>query len=132
MSRYLRNLLIALLVIAALFGLDFIFQGRMISPYFSRILMLSGIAITLAVSLNLINGFTGQFSIGHAGFMAVGAYSSAYFSVNYGVNIAAKLGGGRLGWIVALFLATIIGSTCAGIAGLIVGVPSLRLKGDYL
>ena len=129
MPRYLRNLIIALIVIAALYGLDFVFQGRMISPYFSRILMLSGIAITLAVSLNLINGFTGQFSIGHAGFMAVGAYSSAYFSVNYGANLATTLGGGKLGWIVALCLATLIGAACAGFAGLVVGVPSLRLKG---
>ena len=95
MPRYLRNLIIALIVIAVLYGLDFVFQGRLISPYFSRILMLSGIAITLAVSLNLINGFTGQFSIGHAGFMAVGAYSSAYFSVNYGTNLANTLGGGK-------------------------------------
>ena len=132
MPRYLRNLIIALIVIAALYGLDFVFQGRMISPYFSRILMLSGIAITLAVSLNLINGFTGQFSIGHAGFMAVGAYSSAYFSVNYGANLATTLGGGKLGWIVALGLATLVGAGCAGFAGLVVGVPSLRLKGDYL
>ncbi len=132
MSRYLRNLIIALAVIAALYGLDLVFQGRMINPYFSRILMLSGIAITLAVSLNLINGFTGQFSIGHAGFMAVGAYSSAYFSVTYGLSLAERLGGGTLGWIVALFAATVIGSVAAGIAGLVVGVPSLRLKGDYL
>ena len=94
--------------------------------------MLSGIAITLAVSLNLINGFTGQFSIGHAGFMAVGAYSSAYFSVNYGASLAETLGGGKLGWVVALVLATLIGAVVAGLAGLVVGVPSLRLKGDYL
>jgi len=132
MSRYLRNLIIALVVLAVLYGLNFVFAGRMISPYFTRILMLCGISITLAVSLNLINGFTGQFSIGHAGFMAVGAYSSAYFSVNYGIRIAAALGDGTLGWVVALLLATLIGATCAGIAGLLVGVPSLRLKGDYL
>jgi branched-chain amino acid transport system permease protein len=62
MPRYLRNLIMVLLVIAVLYGLDFVFQGRMINPYYSRIIMLSGIAITLAVSLNLINGFTGQFS----------------------------------------------------------------------
>src|SRR5258705_750774 len=118
MPRYLRNLIVILIVLAVLYGLDFVFQGRMISPYFSRILMLSGIAITLAVSLNLINGFTGQFSIGHAGFMAVGAYSSAYFSVNYGVNLANALGGGRLGWVVALTLPTIIVAIVAGLTGL--------------
>src|ERR1700704_4691235 len=132
MSRYVRNLIIALVLLAVLYGLNVVFGGRMISPYFSRILMLSGIAITMAVSLNLINGFTGQFSIGHAGFMAVGAYSSAYFSVNYGVRMAAALGDGTLGWIVALWIATLVGATCAAIAGLVVGVPSLRLKGDYL
>ena len=132
MPRYLRNLIIALIVLAVLFGLDLVFQARVISPYYTRILMLSGISITLAVSLNLINGFTGQFSIGHAGFMAVGAYSSAYFSVNYGVNLANSLGGGTLGWIVALTLATLVGALFAGIAGLLVGIPSLRLKGDYL
>ncbi len=132
MSRYVRNLIIALAVLAVLYGLNFVFAGRMISPYFSRILMLCGIAITMAVSLNLINGFTGQFSIGHAGFMAVGAYSSAYFSVNYGARLAATLGDGTFGWVVALFAATLIGAACAGVAGLLVGVPSLRLKGDYL
>jgi len=93
-SRYLRNLIIALIILAVLFGLDFVFQGRLVNPYYTRILMLCGISITLAVSLNLINGFTGQFSIGHAGFMAVGAYSSAYFSVTWGMNLANSLGGG--------------------------------------
>jgi branched-chain amino acid transport system permease protein len=132
MPRLLRNLIIALAVLAVLYGLDMIFQGRMISPYFSRILMLSGIAITLAVSLNLINGFTGQFSIGHAGFMAVGAYSSAYFSVNYGQNLAIALGNGKFGWIVALAIATLVGAAVAAVAGLAVGIPSLRLRGDYL
>src|SRR5713226_7179544 len=116
MSRYIRNLIITLAVLVVLYGLNFVFQGRMVSPYFSRIIMLSGIAITLAVSLNLINGFTGQFSIGHAGFMAVGAYSSAYFSVNYGIRIAAALGDGTLGWLVALILATFVGAVCAGVA----------------
>ena len=132
MPRSLRNLIIALIVIGVLYGLDFVFQAGLINPYYSRILMLCGISITLAVSLNLINGFTGQFSIGHAGFMAVGAYSSAYFSVTYGVKLAESLGDGKLGWIVALVLATVVGAVVAGIAGLAVGIPSLRLKGDYL
>src|SRR5258707_13886283 len=97
MSRYIRNLIIALAVLAILYGLNFVFAGRMVSPYFSRILMLCGIAITMAVSLNLINGFTGQFSIGHAGFMAVGAYSSAYFLGYYGGRICPALAGGTFG-----------------------------------
>src|ERR1051325_4591828 len=132
MPRYLRNLIIALIVIGVLVGLDFVFQAGIMNPYYTRILMLCGISITLAVSLNLINGFAGQFSIRHAGFMAVGAYSSAYFSVNYGMNLADSLGGGKLGWIVALLVTTIVGAIAAGIAGLAVGIPSLRLRGDYL
>src|SRR5438094_1329408 len=134
MSRYLRNLIIALIVIAVLYGLDFVFQGRMISPYFSRILMLSGIAITLAVSLNLINGFTGQFSIGHAGFMAIGAYSSAYVSYTFGERLRAALSFlpefGRESAVLLTALA--VGAVLASVAGFLVGVPSLRLRGDYL
>ena len=132
MPRLLRNLIIAVIVLVVLYGLDLVFQTRIISPYYTRILMLSGISITMAVSLNLINGFTGQFSIGHAGFMAVGAYTSAFFSINYGTPLANSLGNGTLGWAVALALATVVGAVMAGIAGLLVGIPSLRLKGDYL
>jgi len=102
MPRHLRNLIAALIVLALLYGLDFVFQGRLISPYFTRILMLSGIAITLAVSLNLINGFTGQFSIGHAGFMAVGRLLVAYFTVNYGIKDCRGAWGGTVGWVVSL------------------------------
>ena len=57
---------------------------RVLNPYYMRVLMLCGISVILAVSLNLINGFTGQFSIGHAGFMAIGAYTSAMFSLHVG------------------------------------------------
>ncbi|HEY0386330.1 MAG TPA: hypothetical protein VGC64_09980, partial [Pyrinomonadaceae bacterium] len=136
MSRTTRNLLLAAVVIALLYGLDFFLSHGVgsfeINVFYRRIIMLSGIAITLAVSLNLINGFTGQFSIGHAGFMAVGAYSSAYFTVYYGERMAASLGGGTFAALVEFGLATIIGALAAAVAGLIVGVPSLRLKGDYL
>lgn len=75
------------------------------------------INIMLAVSLHIVIGITGQFSIGHAGFMAVGAYVSAIATM--------KLG---LPFIVAIILAALV----AAFAGLLVGVPSLRLKGDYL
>lgn len=84
-----------------------------------------GISIILAVSLNLINGYTGQFSLGHAGFMAVGAYTAAVISNQFGtLNIYAANGV----FVVALFA----GGLAAALAGLLVGIPSLRLRGDYL
>src|SRR6185437_9560435 len=99
------------------------------NPYFLDIAITCGINITLAVSLNLINGFTGQFSLGHAGFMAIGAYSSAFLTANFGSRLLQLVGGQA--WI--LFpIALCIGGLVAAVAGLIVGVPSLRLKGDYL
>ncbi len=75
------------------------------------------IFIIMAVSLNLINGFTGQFSIGHAGFMAIGAYVSAI--------ITTKLG-------LPFFLGIFAGAIVAAIVGFLIGLPTLRLKGDYL
>jgi branched-chain amino acid transport system permease protein len=98
------------------------------------VLCLAGINIILAVSLNLSNGFTGQFSIGHAGFMAIGAYASAYVTVTFGDKIRAALAflpqGGRDGALLLAGLA--VGGALAAIAGFLVGVPSLRLRGDYL
>ncbi len=110
------------------------FFGIGIDDYQARLLVLIAIAVILATSLNLINGFTGQFSIGHAGFMAVGAYSSAFFTVNYGKAIEASFGflGETLASSIVLLIAIIVGALVAAIAGLIVGIPSLRLKGDYL
>src|SRR5439155_7327335 len=63
-----------------------------INPYYARIINLIGINITLAVSLNLINGLAGQFSIGHAGFVAVGGYTATYLTVYHGRQIAALVG----------------------------------------
>ncbi|MBC7911161.1 MAG: branched-chain amino acid ABC transporter permease [Pyrinomonadaceae bacterium] len=106
-----------------------------VDDYTARLLVFIGINITLAVSLNLINGFTGQFSIGHAGFMAVGAYASAYITVYHGKAIEASLSG-FVGETVAhalvLLLVVLVGALVAALAGLIVGIPSLRLRGDYL
>jgi len=119
--------------LAALAGLQLTLQGW-IGAYNYQIVMLVGINIILAVSLNLINGFTGQFSIGHAGFYAVGAYTSA--------SLVYYLGPSMRDWTsflplmaqnVFLLLAGILGAAlAAGIAGLAVGIPSLRLRGDYL
>jgi branched-chain amino acid transport system permease protein len=99
------------------------------NPYFLDIAVTCGINITLAVSLNLINGFTGQFSLGHAGFMSIGAYCSAILTTNFGDKLLPLVGGQT--WI--LFpIALVVGGFVAALAGLVVGVPSLRLKGDYL
>src|ERR687886_2444164 len=76
-------LLVVLYAVSALMSREGLF-GFGLGAYESEILMLVGINVILAVSLNLINGFTGQFSIGHAGFMAIGAYSSAYLTVYHG------------------------------------------------
>ncbi|HZE68060.1 MAG TPA: branched-chain amino acid ABC transporter permease [Pyrinomonadaceae bacterium] len=109
--------------------------GFGVPPYYARVIMLAGINVILAVSLNLITGFTGQFSIGHAGFMAVGAYSSAYLTVYHAQTWEHALAG-IVGTSVAhasiFVLAIIVGSVVAALAGLIVGIPSLRLRGDYL
>ena len=104
------------------------FSGRM-DPYFLDVALGVGISIVLAASLNLINGFTGQFSLGHAGFMAVGAYTSAMVTTVLGPKLGASAA--VLQW--AVFPASLIlGGLLAALAGLAVGAPSLRLKGDYL
>lgn len=106
-----------------------------INPYYARIINLVGINITLAVSLNLINGLAGQFSIGHAGFMAVGGYTATYLTVFHGDAIAGLVGGTVMsgaGSVVVMVLSLTVGALAAAFAGLVVGIPSLRLKGDYL
>ncbi len=110
-----------------------VFSGH-INRYFVEILMTVGINIILAVSLNLINGYTGQFSLGHAGFMGIGAYTSAYITLNLGPKILPSLGGANsITAISILFLlALIAGGIAAAVSGVLVGAPSLRLKGDYL
>ena len=109
---------------------------RAVNPYLMQIITLSGINIILAVSLNLINGFTGQFSIGHAGFMAVGAYLSAAFTFYLGRDGVAALAAAGVpeGVAVSGFLLAglILGGLAAALSGLLVGLPTLRLRGDYL
>src|SRR6266850_1567140 len=140
MPTFLKRLLGVIVIAILLFALN-AFLGEQglfgfgAPPYYSRIVMLAGINVILAVSLNLITGFTGQFSIGHAGFMAVGAYSSAYLAVYHaGVweQSLAKIVGGSLAHALVFLLLIGVGALGAAIAGLVVGIPSLRLRGDYL
>ncbi len=111
-----------------------VIHGVAMAPYPLRIVTLAGINIILAVSLNLINGFTGQFSIGHAGFMAIGAYGAAWLSVEGGPHIHTALAALRedVRQGVVLIAGLAFGALLAALGGLLVGVPSLRLRGDYL
>src|SRR5690242_12802970 len=86
-------------------------------PYFLNIALFIGINIVMALGLNLITGVTGQLSLGHAAFMSIGAYTSAIATVNYHVPF---------------LLGVLIGGLAAGLIGIIIGFPTLRLTGDYL
>src|SRR3954465_10195839 len=110
---------IAVAIVASLFTPQF-------NRYYLGIAIDCGINIILAVSLNLINGHTGQFSLGHAGFMAVGGYSAAKFSLV--VQPLLPPWAQPLGLVAGL----VLGGIMAGVAGLAVGVPTLQLRGDYL
>ncbi len=125
-----------LAVLAALVAVEFLLPKLVPNPYYQRILMLCGINIVLAVSLNLVNGLTGQFSIGHAGFMAVGGYASAMVSMRLLPPLAAALASAGLPEPVSegivLLFALVAGGLLAALAGWAVGLPSLRLRGDYL
>lgn len=110
--------------IGLLFLADFV-CSTFIDDYVVRLILLAGLYVTLSVSLNLINGITGQFSIGHAGFYMIGAYTALLISN----AVYAKQ---PLGPAVWLIVTAILGAVVAGIFGFIVGLPSLRLKGDYL
>jgi branched-chain amino acid transport system permease protein len=102
------------------------------NPYYLDVLTGIGINIILAVSLNLVNGYTGQFSLGHAGFMSVGAYLSAAVTLSLGPRLFGEDGGTALQQGSLFLVALLAGGLSAALAGLFVGVPSLRLKGDYL
>ncbi len=97
-----------------------------INPYFLQIIIYIGINTILASSLNLINGFTGQFSLGHAGFMSLGAYTASM------ITLTAQAYPGNTSSYFIFPLALLAGGAVASLAGVLVGIPSLRLKGDYL
>ncbi len=95
----------------------------------SRLIALAGLYVTLAVSLNLINGITGQFSIGHAAFYQVGSYTAAFLASQLVARGIITTTGMPISWVL---VAVIAAAVSAGLAGLFIGLPSLRLRGDYL
>jgi branched-chain amino acid transport system permease protein len=106
-------------------------RGSQGFPFFAYLLSLVGVNVILAVSLNIVNGMTGQFSIGHAGFMAVGAYLSGRTSLALQSTLISGLPVAVSDQIL-FWLALASGGLCAAACGFVVGLPSLRLRGDYL
>ena len=137
---WIRDLISVTLYVALLIGFTYLLEYAAAwypaVRYYHRILVMMGINITLAVSLNIINGHAGQFSLGHAGFMAVGAYFAAFLTVyHFGPYVDQFPEGSTEHWIlqnVMLVLAVLLGGLASAIAGYVVGLPSLRLRGDYL
>jgi branched-chain amino acid transport system permease protein len=135
MKRHPLNLILSLVAIVILF-VFLTYAQRNFNAYILRIMNLCAVYIILSVSLNLINGFTGQFSLGHAGFMAVGAYATAILTISPGLKVKMYFITpiiSPLAKIAISFLpALIIGGLLSALCGFIIGVPTLRLKGDYL
>lgn len=121
MARTWRGWLLVLLVAGTVSAM----LAAGLNPYLQQILFFIAINVMLAVSLNLVMGFCGQFSLGHAGFMAVGAYASGLLSLNYSVFPEPFA-------ILNFPIYALVGGVAAGFAGFLVGMPSLRLRGDYL
>ncbi|ACM60486.1 branched-chain amino acid transport system permease protein [Caldicellulosiruptor bescii] len=113
-----RLLIYSVFIIVLYLIITLLMKIGIIDDYIKLNLFLIMLNIILAVSLNLINGITGQFSLGHAGFMAIGAYTTAVLTT--------------LEKPVPFYLTVLIGGLFAMICGLIIGLPVLRLRGDYL
>jgi branched-chain amino acid transport system permease protein len=124
---HLKNMKLVLAALIFYVVVQVLSLTGVLNGYFMVIINRSLIAVVFAVSLNLINGITGQFSLGHMGFAAVGAYvSGTLTTLLFHLNPHHSLD--NLGFLVAI----IIGGLCASLAGFLIGFPSLRLKGDYL
>ena len=112
-----QDLIVLGLCVVFFVVIEILLDQEIIDPYWEANIILMMINIILAVSLNLINGYTGQFSIGHAGFLAVGAYVGAIFTVKLEYPFEVAL---------------IAGTIAAAFLGCLIGIPTLRLNGDYL
>src|SRR5665647_336588 len=91
-------------------------MAQNVDAYYLRIIIFIGINIILALGLNLITGVTGQLSMGHAGFMSLGAYTAAIMSLHFNAHF---------------FVAVLAGALVAASFGFLIGIPTLRLDGDY-
>lgn len=120
MSKRAVSILTKVGVLVAVYAIvQALIMAGVIDAYIQATMVTIGVNIILAVSLNLVVGFTGQFSLGHAGFMAVGAYSTALITMTF-PSVAGFVAG------------LVVGMVLAALLGFLIGLPTLRLKGDYL
>ena len=112
------------IVIAAYFAVQLLVNAGQVSSLMKGLLVPLCIYTILAVSLNLTVGILGELSLGHAGFMCVGAFASSVFSIATLETIPSAG--------IRFFFAILIGAAGAALAGIVVGIPVLRLRGDYL
>lgn len=122
-KSYIVNAVSVLLIFAIIYSL---ITFKILSNYIGGIVILTCIMIIMATSLNIVAGFLGEMALGHAGFMAIGAYTAA------SVSIAMTSGSSSLPSLLVLVIASLAGGAMAGIIGIAIGTPSLRLRGDYL
>lgn len=123
-SLKLKHFLSYIIIAIALVISTVLFYSNSLNRSSTNLLLQIGYSVILAVSLNLVVGFLGELSLGHAGFMCIGAYLGTFIS-NYLITFIPSLP-------VCLVISMIIGGAAAGLFGLIVGLPALRLRGDYL
>lgn len=131
MMGFIKRHPVIIALVLIYIAIDVLYRFGILNSYIVQLIMFVAINIVMTVSLGVINGFTGQFSIGHAGFMAIGAYVAVFFTTIIfqmaGLSEPSKLLGYPL-----FFIAVGIGGICAAGAGFLIGLPTLRLKGDYL
>ena len=131
MSPILRRVLTASALIGAVVGLELGFETLVPDAAWRQLALFAMVNVVVALSLNVINGMAGQFSIGHAGFVGIGAYTGAIVAG----NLHLKLGAGDVLFKNSFLVmppTLLAAGLVAGFFGLVVGLPSLRLKGDYL
>jgi branched-chain amino acid transport system permease protein len=131
MSPLPRRILIAVLLASVAVGLEYGFEWIVPDAAWRQLALFAMVNVIVALSLNVINGMAGQFSIGHAGFVGIGAYTAAVVAG----NLHQKLGGGDTLFARSFLVlppALLAAALMAALFGLVVGLPSLRLRGDYL
>lgn len=131
-ARYVIN---AILVALFVFGGNFLVGEGLISRYQTVVFEQIGVYVLMTVSLNIVTGYLGQLPLGHAGFMSIGGYACAIFIIRmmplFGLD-AQSMASGSTPAVILFVVGLLFGGICAALMGVVIGIPALRLRGDYL